>query len=496
LTASAAFAGVADCKKIDVPLERLACYDNLAAAKPAATAAKRVKPELVLSTQPQRAQAAQIAAFPPVDPPGKLWWFEAEQSFYGLSKGRSSPLIISGDSTITASNTFAPIPTAPGFIGLSTQQTALGRFLANENTLFGGDGLNTGIRSGEALRFGRWLDPEHNQAIEGGGFYIGRGSSSFASAPDGKAVAIPFADANGVGQLFVVNRPLTVTNTRVSVNTTPAVFVHLFDTATSDQATGAAMANYNNSLWGLDLNYRLRTPLLRGRGMNVDVSAGVKYVNFNETLALTTSSTASHAETTTFDPALGLPPPANSTFTNSSTTTTATNDVIKTSNKFIGPQFGIRGDIALTDRWSISSDAKVAIGANSQTLSVSGATGTTTATTTTPTQTTMLAGIPLTTATGPAVTTTTSTASANGIFASPNNSGDRTRTVFAYLPSGTFKLNYDVVPDTVTLSLGYNVFWISDVLRASNQTFSAGAPTFAQSGLLAQGVTLSAKAKF
>jgi len=230
--------------------------------------------------------------------------------------------------------------------------------------------------------------------------------------------------------------------------------------------------------------------------MNVDVSAGVKYVNFNETLALTTSSTASHAETTTFDPALGLPPPANSTFTNSSTTTTATNDVIKTSNKFIGPQFGIRGDIALTDRWSISSDAKVAIGANSQTLSVSGATGTTTATTTTPTQTTMLAGIPLTTATGPAVTTTTSTASANGIFASPNNSGDRTRTVFAYLPSGTFKLNYDVVPDTVTLSLGYNVFWISDVLRASNQTFSAGAPTFAQSGLLAQGVTLSAKAKF
>ena len=32
-----------------------------------------------------------------------------------------------------------------------------------------------------------------------------------------------------------------------------------------------------------------------------------------------------------------------------------------------------------------------------------------------------------------------------------------------------FKLNYDLLPNFLTLSLGYNVFWISDVLPASNQ---------------------------
>jgi hypothetical protein len=48
----------------------------------------------------------------------------------------------------------------------------------------------------------------------------------------------------------------------------------------------------------------------------------------------------------------------------------------------------------------------------------------------------------------------------------------------------------------LTLSLGYNVFWTSDVLRASNQISGVGAPTLQQSDLLAQGVTLSAKVKF
>jgi hypothetical protein len=57
-------------------------------------------------------------------------------------------------------------------------------------------------------------------------------------------------------------------------------------------------------------------------------------------------------------------------------------------------------------------------------------------------------------------------------------------------------LNYDVVPSFLTLSLGYNMFWISDVLRASNQLIGVGAPLYQQSSLVAQAVTLSAKVKF
>ena len=157
---------------------------------------------------------AYAGVLPPVDSPGKQWWIEAEQAFYSLSKGHSSPLIVTGDPTVSGPvTTSVKIPTSPGFIGLVTTQNSLGSALANSGTLFGGgDGLNTGIHSGEALRFGHWLDPEHTQAIEGGGFYIGQGSTGFSSAPGGNGVAVPFFDANGIGQLFVVNRPATSTD--------------------------------------------------------------------------------------------------------------------------------------------------------------------------------------------------------------------------------------------------------------------------------------------
>jgi Putative beta barrel porin-7 (BBP7) len=498
LAASPAFAGVADCKKIQAPLDRLACYDRLTNAQPASRTAKPLKPELV----GPGVMPAYVGVLPPVDSPGKQWWIEAEQSFYSLSKGHSSPLIVTGDPTVSGPvTTSVKIPTSPGFIGLVTTQNSLGSALANSGTLFGGDGLNTGIHSGEALRFGHWLDSEHTQAIEGGGFYIGQGSTGFASAPGGNGVGVPFFDANGIGQLFVVNRPATSTGTSVSVNTTPDVFVGLFNKVVTDQSTGTASASYSQSLWGADLNYRVATPLFRERGVNVDVSVGVKYVNLSESLSLNTASTAVHTEATTFQPALGLP--GNPNFTNSSSTITGTSDFISAHNNFIGPQFGAGGEFRLDERWSISGDAKVTVGANFETLSVSGSTTSTVTTSTTPAQTILLAGIPLIVAGGkpfgsaatPVLTTSTST-SAGGIFASAANSGSHSRTVFAYIPSSTLKLNYDAIPNFLTLSLGYNMFWMSDVLRPTNQLLGTGAPTYAQSSLLAQAVTIGAKVKF
>ena len=185
-------------------------------------------------------------------------------------------------------------------------------------------------------------------------------------------MGVPFFDANGIGQLFVVNRPATSTVTSVSVNTTPDVFVGLFNKAVTDQSTGTASASYSQSLWGADLNYRLATPLFRERGVNVDVSAGFRYVNLSESLSLNTASTADHTEVTTFAKALGLP--GNPNFTNSTSTIIGTSDVIGTHNNFIGPQFGAGGDFRLDERWSISGDAKVAVGANFESLSVSGST--------------------------------------------------------------------------------------------------------------------------
>ncbi len=213
-----------------------------------------------------------------------------------------------------------------------------------------------------------------------------------------------------------------------------------------------------------------------------------------ESWSVGSSVNATHTDVTTFDPALGLPGTPN--FTNSTNSSTATIDTIKTRNNFIGPQFGLRGDYRFDERWSVTGDTRVALGANIETVSVSGATASTVTASTTPTTTLLLAGIPLAVANGAPVTTTTTSSSGNGLFASAANAGNHTRTVFAFIPGGNFKLNYDVLPNFLTLSLGYNVFWISDVLRASNQVTGVGAPAFQQSDLLAQGVTLSAKVKF
>jgi hypothetical protein len=492
--ASAASAGLAECKKIEAPADRLACFDRLTSRAAAGPVQPVQQPDLARATVPSQAMAAYTKAKP--YEPASRWWVEAEQGFYGLSRGHAPALVVAGNPPVTGPVvTFAPIPTAPGFIGLRTEQNFLGQLNAGNATQFGGGGLDTRFHSGEALRFGYWLDPEHTQAIEGGGFYIGQGTARFSSAPGGNAmVGIPFVDANGVGQVFVVNRPLTTTTTTVFVNTTPATFVHLFDTVSTDQATGSASASYSNSLWGADLNYRLRTPLLRERGATVDVTAGLKYVNLTETLSIGSSVNAAHTDVTTFEPALGLPGTPN--VTNSTNSTTATSDTIKTRNNFIGPQFGMRGDYRLDERWSVTGDARLALGANIETLSVSGGTASIVTASTTPTRTQLLAGIPLTVSNGAPVTTTTTSSSANGLFASPANAGNRTRTVFAFIPGGNFKLNYDALPNFLTLSLGYNVFWISDVLRASNQITGVGAPAFQQSDLLAQGVTLGAKVKF
>src|ERR1700722_20755108 len=123
LAASPAFAGVADCKKIQAPLDLLAFYDRLTNAQPASRPGKPLRPELVGLAQAPGGMPAYVGVLPPVDSPGKQWWIEAEQAFYSLSKGHSSPLIVTGDPTVSGPvTTSAKIPTSPGFIGLVTTQ--------------------------------------------------------------------------------------------------------------------------------------------------------------------------------------------------------------------------------------------------------------------------------------------------------------------------------------------------------------------------------------
>ena len=152
--------------------------------------------------------------------------------------------------------------------------------------------------------------------------------------------------------------------------------------------------------------------------------------------------------------ALGLP--GNPNFTNSSEhDRSGRATAISAHNNFIGPQFGAGGDFRLDQHWSISGDAKVAVGANFETLSVNGSTTSTVTNTVTPTQTILLAGISACSCRWHAFRDRqrrpsprrARRSSSSGIFASAANSGSHSRTVFAYIPSSTFKLNYDVLPN-------------------------------------------------
>ena len=51
---STAFAGVADCKKIEAPLDRLACYDKLTSSKPSVQPGRLATHDLTLAAASHR----------------------------------------------------------------------------------------------------------------------------------------------------------------------------------------------------------------------------------------------------------------------------------------------------------------------------------------------------------------------------------------------------------------------------------------------------------
>src|SRR5690349_17511427 len=114
---TSADAATSSCRSIVAPMERLACYDRAANAAGPADKPATVKPN------PGAAYNAAPATLPvkalaPVAP-GRRYWIEAEGGIYGFSK--NLPVIAA--TAPPASTGPTPIPTSPGFIGLTTIST-------------------------------------------------------------------------------------------------------------------------------------------------------------------------------------------------------------------------------------------------------------------------------------------------------------------------------------------------------------------------------------
>ncbi len=325
------------------------------------------------------------------------------------------------------------VPTSPGFIGLVSISTVA-------NPLATGDTPDLG--AGVSFRMGYWLDPQQTRAIEGSAFYV-RGESSFSPL-------------------------LTTVRTTTLINTTPDVLVGLFNDTTATALNGAM----TDQFYGADVNYRMRASQFASLS-NFDTLFGIRYAALDEKLSANVNSVFSR----NYRPELGIPFPTD--FTN----TVSGSNAFRIRNDFIGPRLGFNAEQHWGPYW-VTSENKLALGAMFERASVSDST----IASTTPTSTIFLAGIPL------QVTGGSPVVGPGGPQFGLFTQFDRSKVVFAAVPSGNIKLGYDIVPDMLSLTLAYNYIYMSSIGRVGDQIASPN--DIRQSSLFAQGMTLGVKARF
>ena len=305
----ASSANASNCKSIADSMQRLACYDKADSApapsrKSATVNLFDARTSNAILTKP----GARVLT--PVET-GPRWWIQADGGIYGFSK--NSPLI----ATIAPPASTGPtkVPTAPGFIGLDHDI----------------DGNK----------------PDRHRRL---------GSFRRRREPPGGLLAGPAADDGHrrqcllrAGQVrFDHCEAPTIVKTTTSVNTTPDVFVDLFDDTTTTSVTNAAISD---QLYGADVNFRMRTPLFANLP-NFDVMFGLRYAALNEKLTASVNSVSSHI----FQPGLGLPTACRfQQFLNRFR-------LVPIRNDFIGPQFGFNAEKHWGPFW-VGNESKLAVGA-------------------------------------------------------------------------------------------------------------------------------------
>lgn len=271
----------------------------------------------------------------------------------------------------------------------------------------------------------------------------------------------------------------TIVKTTTAINTTPDVFVNLFDDTTFTSVSDAAISD---QLYGGDVNFRMRTPLFANLP-NFDVMFGLRYAALNEKLTASVDSLS----TRIFPSALGLPAPVN--FSDASVGSGA----FRIRNDFIGPQIGFNAEKHWGPFW-VGNESKLAVGAMIEGVAVSGSS----LNTITPTKTIFLAGIPIVVNAGSPALGALPNTPATGVPGGPPlfglfAQGGRSKTAFAVVPSGTITVGYDIT-DMWSLYLAYNYIYLSSVGRVGDQITAPN--DIRQSSFFAQGITFGVKAQF
>ncbi len=285
-------------------------------------------------------------------------------------------------------------------------QGALG---PNSTVLFGGSGVDGGIRSGGRFTAGYWCTEDHLLGIEGSFFFLGDKNNSFLAASNGTP-----ALGRPVDLLGTPGRQLVAGNELRNINGVPVIA----------SLAGSVNVNTSSSFWGADLN--LRTNLACGPNYYLDLIGGFRTLSLDESLSVTESLLVTGTTPV-------VPGAAGTTF--------MINDSFNTRNRFYGGQLGLAGEVR-RGKWSLGLDAKLGLGETQQTVDISGST----------TQT------PGTTALGGLLTRT----------GTAGNIGHFTRDQFSLVPEVGLTLGYQLT-DHVRAFVGYNFLYWTNVARPGNQ---------------------------
>jgi hypothetical protein len=442
---------------------------SLPPAPPPALAPDSVKPAL--------------AAPPCPDNPCDRFWAGADYLMWWTKGNPTPPLLATPPGPRIAGPVIqtVPNPTSPGFIGLQT--TIIGPTSVNSGNV-GGSPLLQGVgggdlRSGGRFVGGMWLDSERTIGLEGTYFFLTSRTTTLGAAADGThegsfALGIPFINAvNGQPAAYSVGGPTTTTITSTSINTTPDVFVGLFNTAVTSAASGQVRFAASSRLQGAEANAVWKPDIL---GKRLQLLAGFRYAQLDEGLGIASTVNQSQLSATTFEAALGLPTGLIQVLNNTTTVTTRV-DQFDAHNNFYGAQVGAKGEYCW-GRLSIRADGKVALGTMDESVNILGGSQVAGLSTVTPTQQVALAGIPLTVASGaPDVVTPIVGRLPGGLFAQPSNIGHYSRNAFAVVPEADFKVGYEI-NSHVRATVGYTFFYMSSVVRPGDQIDRLINPSF------------------
>lgn len=309
-----------------------------------------------------------------------------------------------------------PAPAGPALLstGNLTSPTSLGSGILGTpgtSVLAGNSNFNTGPYSGFRIHAGA-LNCAGTIGVEGSFFYLAqRGTSeSFSSDNFGNPLlARPIIDAR-------------TGNETVLFVSAPGAF------------SGSFNAESATRFFGFDANALF--PWIRCAacypdeiGHYVTGLAGFLYLNLRDDLTLSQSSNVLNNGVGFFD-SLPVAPGGN----------IALSDDLRTLNQFFGGQVGVKAGLTWW-RFTLNGAAKIAIGSMREDATFS---GTTTAT--------VLGN---------------STTVPGGLYALSSNGGTRARSMFAVVPQGMLNFSVEITPQ-LKLTLGYTIFYVSNVARAGN----------------------------